>query len=154
MMEQNILGITLEGLGSKGSLYYVSHDGVADIIADGNLEQDFLYEVEDSFEKREMVTSIYDPRIARLIKTQKPEALGKNWKSSDPKSEPTPKTKTYGLSGKEDYTSNYISLDFDRNEVTVSLDAPTITQHINVGFSPKDGKIFPEEVSETFLSSC
>jgi len=98
MMEQNIIvGVTLKGLGSQGSLYYVSHDGVADIIADGNIEDDFIYEVEDSFKKNELVTSIYDPRIAKLIKTQKPEALGKNWESLDQKSESTPKTKRFFL---------------------------------------------------------
>jgi hypothetical protein len=152
MMEQNILGVTLKGLGSKGSLYYVSQNGVADIIADGKIEDDFICEVEDSFKKSELVTSIYDPRIAKLIKTQKPEALGKNWESLDQKS--ALNTKTYMLSGKEDSTSNCVSLDFDRQKVTVSLETPTIAQHIDVRFSPQNTKIFPETVEETFLESC
>ncbi|MBI2264290.1 MAG: hypothetical protein HYU64_03840 [Armatimonadetes bacterium] len=148
-MDQNniILGVTVKGLGSKAFLHFVSATGGTDVIADGNIEDGVMDTAQDNFEKRPVITSLYDPKIVEIIKNpENPKVLGKGWRIID---ENTPGAKTYMLEGEKDYTSNLVYLSFASNEIGVSLQAPDIYQEVYMQFDPKTAKLFPETIRET-----
>lgn len=150
-MEQNtISGVTLNGLGSKACLYFVSADGKAEIVADGKIENSIIDEVQqdDSFKEDELITSLYDPRIAKIMKNpDKPQVLGKEWKMLG---KPEDKVKTYNLQGR-DGLINFI--DLANNKISLSLISPYIFQTVDMQFDKKTFQLLPETVSETFTEN-
>lgn len=150
-MEQNTIGgMTLYGLGSKARLYYVCADGQADVVADGKIESSIVDEVQqdDSFKEEELITSLYDPRIAEIMKNpNKPQVLGKGWKTSG---KPEDKEKTYTLQGKDDL-ANYV--DLTNNKISISLTSPYIFQTVDMQYDKKTFQLLPETVSETFTEN-
>lgn len=153
-MEGNTIGgMTLYGLGSKARLYCVCAAGQADVVADGNIENSLIDEVqeEENFKESELIKSLYDPRILKIIKNpENPQILGKEWRTLG---KPTAKTKSYILDGKKNPTGNYINLDFAHNKITLSLASNYIFQEVEMQFTPNDIKLLPETVRETFTEN-